>query len=177
MFSTTRSLAPAAILAILSAALGCGGSVTADPFPSVDPAPDAAVVATATTAGPPVASDPIPPEAAAPAPLDSGSDSVSSLPPLPCEQRAVPAKCSSGDAPYYTAADLEAAWTGCGGTSGVDDRCGVLSVSFDASGCASITFTGMPPLSGAVACLTAQLGAYRFECSAGSGIDLNHLCN
>ena len=179
MLSTTRSLAIAAITAVLGPALACGGSVTADPFPSGTPQPDAA--AAAVTAAPSFAFGPPPPPTteAAPPPAvpDAGSDSASLLPALACDERAVPANCSPADAPYYTAATLEAAWMGCGGTSGVDDWCGVLSVAFDAKGCASVTFTGTPALSGAVACLTSELGGYRYVCSAGSGIDLNHLCN
>jgi hypothetical protein len=173
MLSTTRYLAIAATAAILATALACGGSVAS--FPPDDPLPDAAPAPVATTAAPGV---PGPVDASTAAGGD-GSATVSLIPaaPLPCEQRAVPAKCARSDPPYYSAADLSAAWMACGGTSGVDDRCGVLTVSFDESGCASVSFTGMPPLTGAVACMEAQLGAYRFECSAGSGIALNHLCN
>jgi hypothetical protein len=177
MPSTTRPLDIATTAAFLAAATACGGAVASDPFDSGVPSTDGpAAVATGSTA---IADEPPPSDPRTPARIDAGSAdaSVSLLPPLPCEQRAVPARCSKGDPPYYAAADLEVAWTGCGGTSGVEDRCGVLSVTFDASGCASIAFSGMPPDAGAVACLAAQLGAYRFECSAGSGITLNHLCD
>jgi hypothetical protein len=108
-----------------------------------------------------------------------GDDASAALSaPLSCKERAAPMMCSKSDPPYYNAASLEAAWIACGGTSGVADACGVLSVGFDENGCASLDFSGSILGSmGAEPCLTAKLGAYRFECSAGSGIVLNHLCN
>lgn len=110
---------------------------------------------------------------------DASADSDAEAPafPLPCDERPVPAHCSKSNPPYYSAASLDSAWAACGGTSGAQAQCGVLDVSFDENGCASVEFYGEPSGSGVVACVTKMLDTYRFECSAGSGIALNHLCN
>jgi hypothetical protein len=176
MQSTTRSLGIAAG-AILAAMTACGGAVESGPVDSgVAPGPDVAAPIVVWLGFDASDVD----DTSARAHDDAAAQSA----PIPCKERAVPMMCSKSDPPYYDAQSLEAAWIACGGTSGVANGCGVLTVAFDESGCASVDFSGSAALGGggaarAVAepCLEAKLGAYRFECSAGSGVALNHLCN
>lgn len=165
MRRTTRSAIAA--FAILAALTACGGAVESGPSDSgAAPADSMSIVLRLGFDG----SDDAGVQA------QSASDAGSA--PLSCKERAVPPMCSKTDAPFYDAQSLEAAWIACGGTDGVANGCGVLSVSFDESGCVAIDFSGAVDGSGgAEPCLTAKLEAYRFECSAGSGIALNHLCN
>jgi hypothetical protein len=97
--------------------------------------------------------------------------------PLPCLERPVAPGCTAADPPRFSGSDLISLWQGCGGTSGTNAQCGVLSVSFDMDGCSKVELPGQSPDAAAVQCMQEQLSGSRFVCSARSSLFLNHACN